>query len=200
MKTYTIKRCEGRVNWDAVDSLSVACVLWEEDCGIRMEQKICYDENAIYVNQRAYEQSIRAELTQPLSRVCEDSCMEFFFGFTEDGRYVNFECNPNGCIYVGFGGNREDRVRVIVEYEDAVFAVHPSREVDGWSLTYRIPLSFLRNFYPGLTLEPGRTLRANCYKCGDKTEKPHFLSWNAVTSEMPDFHRPCDFGCMILGE
>lgn len=200
MKTHRIPKIHGEPCWESIAPIAIDCVLWEPDCGIRMQQKLCYDENAIYVFQRAFERDIRAELTQPLSPVCEDSCMEFFFGFTEDGRYVNFECNPNGCIYLGFGGSRADRVRVVVEDEKARFSIQTRREADGWSLSYRLPLSFLRNFYPDLTLEAGRSLRANCFKCGDRTKNPHFLSWNPVTSETPDFHRPCDFGRMILGE
>ena len=37
-------------------------------------------------------------------------------------------------------------------------------------------------------------MRANFYKCGDKTLQPHFLSWSPIHSEKPDFHRPEDFG------
>ena len=48
------------------------------------------------------------------------------------------------------------------------------------------------------TLEPGKEIRANCYKCGDLTPKPHYLSWNPSTSANPDFHRPQDFGSMTL--
>ncbi|MBR5570284.1 MAG: hypothetical protein IKW10_05250 [Oscillospiraceae bacterium] len=45
---------------------------------------------------------------------------------------------------------------------------------------------------------PDVGIRANCYKCGDLTPKPHYLSWNPVTSPNPDFHRPQDFGLMTL--
>ena len=60
-------------------------------------------------------------------------------------------------------------------------------------------LSFLRQFYPSYTLEPGRVIRANCYKCGDLTDHPHYLSWNEVQSDTPSFHRPQDFGLLIFG-
>ena len=42
------------------------------------------------------------------------------------------------------------------------------------------------------------SVRANFYKCGDKTAHPHFLSWNPVVSSKPDFHRPECFGELIL--
>ena len=57
---------------------------------------------------------------------------------------------------------------------------------------------FLRALFPGYELVSGTVIRANCYKCGDLTVKPHYLSWNPVVNPTPDFHRSCDFGAMIL--
>ena len=31
-------------------------------------------------------------------------------------------------------------------------------------------------------------------KCGDDLTVPHFLSWNPIKTEKPDFHRPEFFG------
>jgi len=42
----------------------------------------------------------------------------------------------------------------------------------------------------------GKTVRANFYKCGDELQTPHFLSWNPVRTERPDFHRPDFFGVL----
>lgn len=30
----------------------------------------------------------------------------------------------------------------------------------------------------------------NFHKCGDKTSKPHFVPWNPVGTENPDYHQP----------
>lgn len=125
--------------------------------------------------------------------------MEFFFcPAADDDRYVNVEMNPNGCTHIGVGSGRADSVRVFPKDEDALFQKKASRTENGWELYYQIPVSFLRALFPGFCLEPGAVIRANCYKCGDRTAKPHYLSWNPVDSETPDFHRPCDFGTMIL--
>lgn len=173
-------------------------MLWEPDCGVRMEQKLCYDDTALYVFQRAWESDIRAECSAPLSPVHEDSCMEFFFSLTDDGRYVNFEINPNACMELGFGPNRRERVRLCHKSERETFRPVCTRTPDGWTAEYRIPLSFLRILYPEFSLRSGVSFRANCYKCGDKTVHPHFLAWNAVETAAPDFHRPEFFGKMIL--
>ena len=47
--------------------------------------------------------------------------------------------------------------------------------------------------------ERGLRLRGNFYKCGDATVQPHYLAWNPVTSAVPAFHRPEDFGEIVLG-
>ena len=198
MKSYVISRTSGTPDWNAVPPLHVDCVLWEPDCGVRMEQKLCYDDTALYVFQHAQESNVRAEYTAPLSPVHEDSCMEFFFSLTGDGRYVNFEINPNACMELGFGPDRHERVRLCHKAEKETFRPVCTRTPDGWTAEYRIPLSFLRILYPEFTLRSGVSFRANCYKCGDKTPRPHFLAWNAVETAAPDFHRPEFFGEMIL--
>lgn len=55
-----------------------------------------------------------------------------------------------------------------------------------WTLTVEIPFSILKidsNQLP-------KQLKANFYKCGDGTSKPHYVSWNPIALEKPDFHRP----------
>jgi hypothetical protein len=142
------------------------------------------------------EENIRAEYTAPLSRVCEDSCLEFFFMPEKDDRYFNFEINPNGCPYVGFGRSRQDRVVLYRRDAKQLFAIRTQKTPDGWEAAYRLPLSFLRLFWPDFSFTG--SLRANVYKCGEKTAREHYLSWNPCSSETPDFHRPADFGVMTF--
>ena len=58
---------------------------------------------------------------------------------------------------------------------------------------------FVRRFFPEFELRRGLRLRGNFYKCGDATVQPHYLAWNPVTSAVPAFHRPEDFGVIELG-
>ena len=199
MKEYTITRVLGIPDWNAIPALQVDESPWTPTAGIRMMQQICYDETGIHIHQRAWETEIRAEGTSPLSRVCEDSCMEFFFApVPEDGRYFKVEFNLNGCVFLGFGHGRHDSLRIVPEDIKTLFSVETERLEDGGEIFYTIPLSFLTQFYPGYTLEPGRVIHANCYKCGDLTPNPHYLLWNPSTSAVPDYHRPQDFGRMVL--
>ena len=172
---------------------------WLPDVGIRMTAQLCYDGSGLYIRQRAWEQNLRMEETEPLGSICQDSCMEFFFMPEGDDRYLNFEWNLNGCLCLGIGRGRNDRIRLVPQKPEELFAFHSETDAGGWHLEYRIPLDFLHEFYPSMELRPGLCLRANCFKCGDLTKQEHYLSWNIVTSAAPDYHRPCDFGKMVFG-
>ena len=144
------------------------------------------------------ESNPKREKTEHLQFVHEDSCVEWFVNFLPEkcDRYFNFEINPNGCLYIGFGHGRQDSTTLYRENMKELFDIRPQKTQDGWEVFYRIPLSFLRLFVPDFTFTGA--LHANVYKCGDLTEHRHFLSWNPVTSETPDFHRPQDFGLMLF--
>ncbi len=196
-KKYQILSVTGAPAWSAIPVLTVDRILWKPDCGIRACGQFCHDSAYLYVHLRAVEAAIRAEYTAPLSPVCRDSCLEFFFMPETEDRYFNFEINPNGCLYIGFGHGREDSTALCRSDMKQLFDIRTARLTDGWEAYYRIPLSFIRLFLPDFTFTGA--LRANVYKCGDMTEHEHYLSWNPVTSEAPDFHRPADFGLMTFG-
>ena len=195
-KTWQIRHVEGTPNWENIPELEVSEILWLPDCGIRAFGRFCYDDSFLRVRLRAVEENIRAELTAPLSRVCEDSCLEFFFMPEGETRYFHFEINPKGCLYIGFGHGREDSTILYPKNIRQLFEIQTEKTPDGWAVAYAIPLSFLRLFWPDFSFSG--TLRANVYKCGEQTVREHYLSWNPVRSETPDFHRPEDFGVMIF--
>ena len=194
--TYLIRSVSGAPSWETVPRLAIDRVLWTPDCGIRAAGQLCHDTEVLYVHLQAAEREIRAEYTAPLSRVCEDSCLEFFFMPENETRYFNFEINPNGCLWIGFGHGREDSTVLVPKNIPALFGIRTARTREGWEVFYRIPCSFLRLFWPDFTFSG--VLRANLYKCGEKTPEEHYLSWSPVSSETPDFHRPVDFGKMVF--
>ena len=193
---YRIRSAAGEPDWADVPELEAGRILWKPDCGIRAFGQFCYDAQFLFVHLRAVEENIRAEYTAPLSPVFRDSCLEFFFMPENEDRYFNFEINPNGCLHVGFGRGRGDRTVLYRRDMDTLFAIRPLKTPDGWEVFYLIPLSFLRLFWPDFTFTGN--LRANVYKCGDLTRQEHYLAWNPVASETPDFHRPQDFGLMTF--
>ena len=159
MREYIIKRISGTPNWNAVPQLQVDNHLWLPSEQIRVSAQIAYDEEALYVRMVAVEPDIRAEYTEPLSKVCEDSCMEFFFSpAADDDRYVNIEINPNCATHIGVGSCRADSVRILPKNEQELFQKKASLTADGWEVSYRIPVFFLRALFPGYHLESGAVI------------------------------------------
>ena len=144
----------------------------------------------------------KAEKTETNQEVYEDSCVEFFVSPADDGIYYNFEFNAIGTCLMGAGTGRHDRKRadpsVIAEIRRLASAGKgPISESNGdffWTLTLAIPFSTL--FHHRADFSEGRLFRANFYKCGDKLTVPHYLTWNPVGTEKPDFHRPEFFGSL----
>ena len=196
--TYTVKRVTAP-DWDAVPAVTLTHQRWLPPCDIAAKAQACHDGERLFVRMEARERDIRATLTGPLEPVCQDSCLEFFFApDPADKRYFNFEWNPLGTLYLGFGAERGSRVRQLVRDKDALFAPRPFRTADGWGIEFAIPASFIALYFPGFALRGEAA--GNFYKCGDRTERPHYLAWAKLTSDHPDYHRRQDFGTLRFGE
>ncbi len=199
MRSYTITKISGTPDWNAVPVMPIDNLLWTESCEVQAQGQLCWDENAIYVRLAAKETQIRAENRGRLDEVCEDSCLEFFLQPTEDGRYFNFEFNPNCALYLGIGTSISDLVRLVVRDQQELFAPKAQYTKDGWEITYEVPFSFIRRFFPDFEPKTGLQMRGNCYKCGDLTPNPHFLAWSPMSGDTPRFHHSPDYGALILG-
>ena len=78
------------------------------------------------------------------------------------------------------------------------------RQDDGSGAGHSVPAG-IHVLFPGpshlIGLDPANlphSIRANFYKCGDKTAHPHYLSWSPIDTPKPDFHRPDFFGELLL--
>lgn len=199
VRSYTVSRIEGEPDWDAIPTAEIDNQQWTAPVDIAAYAQLCYDDEAFYVRMRADEAEIRAEYPQSdlLANTYEDSCLEFFImPVPGDDRYLNFEFNPNCAVGVQIGAERANRTRLV--RTDDVYQAEATRTDGGWEITYRIPFDFIRQFYPGFTAESGLVLRGNFYKCGNLTANKHYLSWNPVDSDTPNFHLPESFGELVL--
>ncbi len=198
MNTYNIVMADGQ-SWDSVPALNMNHLLWTRETDVEAFAQLCYSQDALHVRLWARESDIRAEEHGPLGMPCEDSCLEFFFCPIEgDERYFNIEFNPNKCFYLGLGSGIDDLTRLLPPDATEIFRPFAARTTDGWELCYRIPGEFIRRFFPSFEIKPGVSMRANCYKCGDSTVKPHYLAWNPISGDVPAFHRPAEFGVMRI--
>jgi len=197
MRSYTIVRRSASGDWSNVPVLPIDNPLKFHDIThIQAQAQICYDDEALYVRMQAVEADIRAELTGPLDEICEDSCLEFFFCPMEgDSRYFNLEVNPNCAVYLGVGSNVHDLLRLIPE--EPTVLPRAERTEDGWFIEYAFPHEFVRRIFPDYAPAPGKSMRANCYKCGNLTVKTHYFAWQPVPDEGGfTFHCPEHFGIM----
>ena len=145
---------------------------------------------------------LRAMAMENNGPVWEDSCCEFFVGDPSDGTYYNFEMNCIGTLLAAKRRSREDarhftdaqHARIIKHSSLERRAYDISDEMAQWRTALCIPLSFIG--IDGNSLP--RSVRANFYKCADKSAHPHFLSWNPVEVAQPDFHRPEFFGELLF--
>ena len=194
--TYTVAYVK-TPDWEKIPAVTLTHTPWLTPCAIEAKAQACHDSEKLYVRMEAKESAILATLTGPLDQVCNDSCLEFFFApGANDARYFNFEWNPLGALYLGFGAERNSRVRQIVRDAKAQFDFRSFTTEDGWGVEYAIPASFIRMYMPEFTLSGEAA--CNFYKCGDKTEVPHYLAWSDLTGERPDYHRRWDFGTLIF--
>lgn len=194
--TYIVKKAD-TPDWTKIEAAALAHQPWLEPNDVQAYAQLCHDGEKLYVRMTAKERNIRATLTDPLSMVCNDSCLEFFFApDAADSRYLNFEWNPLGTLYLGFGGARETRVRQIVTDADALFAPKSFRMDGGWGIEFEISAEFVRRYFPAFLMSGEAA--GNFYKCGDETETVHYLAWSDLTSDTPDYHRRGDFGRLVF--
>lgn len=136
------------------------------------------------------------------SPVSQDSCVEFFVSPTCDNHYWNFEFN---CIGTANASHRSERANPTRLTDQELSMIErrcscgnrPFCEMEGlfsWNILVRIPLSLIGVEYHGTPV----VMKGNFYKCASATSAPHYLSWNPIDSPKPDFHRPQDFGNIIL--
>lgn len=168
--------------------------------GVRFN--IAWGENETYIKYYVRESNVKAEKSKTNEMVCEDSCVEFFVSPSDDGLYYNLEFNPIGTALMGSGHGRHDSTRADARIVDGIRRLTsmgdaPFGEISGdlqWTITLAIPLETFFHHQTGSL--KGKSFRANFYKCGDKLSNPHFVTWNPVGTEKPDYHRPEHFGIL----
>ena len=192
---YRIPGTRG-ADWSVPERVPLTHTGWLPESPVSAWFQACHDEQALYISMEAEEDDIRATLRGPLEQVCNDSCLEFFFApDSRDERYFNFEFNPLGTLYLGFGAGRPTRVRQIPQNPEP-FQIRTWREDRTWGVSFAVPASFVRLYFPEFRLS-GESC-GNFYKCGDQTSVPHYLAWAPLSCSSPDFHRRWDFGRLVF--
>lgn len=161
---------------------------------------IAYTDKEILLKYYITEEYFKAEKDETNQNVFEDSCVEFFVSPEDDGIYYNFEFNGIGTCLMGSGTGRENSARADANVISNIrrqtsVGISPVKERKGtfsWDITIAIP--FEAFFHHKVGSLKRKSFRANFYKCGDMLAVPHYLTWNPVEAEKPDFHQPGYFG------
>ena len=163
---------------------------------------LAYSDHEIFLKYYITEDYFKAEKTESNEMVCEDSCVEFFVSPENDGIYYNLEFNAIGTCLLGTGTGRENSTRakpaIISKIRRLTSAgKDPVSERKGkysWTLTIAVPFDVF--FHHSVKDLQGKTFRANFYKCGDNLTVPHYVTWNPVGTDKPDYHQPAYFGLL----
>ena len=162
--------------------------------------EVSNDHENLYLRWHVKGEQLRAATTADQGPVWEDSCVEFFCQVPGDKHYFNFETNCIGAMVASRRLGRDEEVQPLPPKEMALIqrrCTYPREAIaerDGlftWEVNLTIPLRLI--FRDRTPVFPQK-LRANFYKCADKTKKPHFVSWQPIALPHPDFHCPQFFG------
>lgn len=184
-----------------VPAQAVACNNWATDYPYapRVSFRAGHDGRHLYLVFQVEEAFTKAEVTEDNGAVWTDSAVEFFISFDDTG-YYNFEFNCIGRALLGFRKTKPDvthagrEIMALIGRESSLgSATFAERQGDNrWELRVTIPVeAFFAHRFASLD---GVRARANAYKCGDGLSKPHFLSWQPIRTEKPNFHVPEFFG------
>lgn len=167
---------------------------WPEKPEVTVE--VSNDNERLFLKWHVKGEQLRAVTTADQGPVWEDSCVEFFCQVPGDKHYFNFETNCIGAMVGSRRLSRDEDVQPLPSEEMALierkcsFPREAFEEKDGlfeWTVELAIPLKLI---FREKKIAFPQKLKANFYKCADKTKKPHFLSWQPIDLPKPNFHCP----------
>lgn len=199
----TVERAFGAVEAQPIDSCN-----WPTEFPYAPQASFRMFHTGTYLMLRfdVAERYTTALVTEDNGEVWTDSCVEFFIAPDSNG-YYNFEATSIGRLLLAHRTAREENVvhatpEVLAKVvRTTTLPCEPFAEREGdnrWSLTLAIPPEAL--FRHEMRCWDGVVARMNLYKCGDKLSHPHFLSWQPVGTEKPDFHRPEYFADALFAD
>ena len=186
-----------RQTLSTLESHAVGCVNWAEfPYAPEVSFRLAYSDRAVAVMFAVTEDHVRGIAMENNGPVWEDSCVEFFVQAPDGKHYTNFEMNCAGTMLAALRTSRHDPVKFNNEQFAPIRRITslPHEPIDSraegqsWWAMEVIPYEAFGY------LEKPESLRANLYKCGDKCDQPHFLSWSPIGLPKPDFHCPEWFG------
>lgn len=165
------------------------------------EAKMSYDDDFIYVIYRVKDRYVRSITEKINGPVWKDSAVEFFFSPEADNpiNYFNLEINCGGTPLLHHKKNRptvEDIQKIEIKASLPKVVDPEIKQPITWTISFKIPLNMLEKYTNVVRPKPGVAWRANFYKIAEINTNPHYITWNEVKNDKPQFHLPKFFGIL----
>lgn len=206
--TPTIAQIDSAFKENNIEFNAIDCVNWDGfSYTPDVKFAIAYSKDEIYIQYLVTENDVKAVYDQDQgSAPYKDSCVEFFCIPGEGGEYYNLELNCIGKGTFAGGAKRTERTKYGQDVLDQIrreatlgnkaFGIKTKADNNGEPYTWKVTAAIPVKLYALSDVAPlkGRTIKANFYKCGDDMPSKHYLSWNPIGTEKPNFHTPDYFG------
>jgi hypothetical protein len=207
-----MKGCWDGDIWRQANTLTVDC--FRPEGSGHQPQTFCrllYNEQNIFGIFRVEDQYVRCVQTGFQADVWKDSCVEFFVQPEKSAGYFNFEFNCGGALLTSYvkdptriDGRLQSYIPLTPEDDQQIrryAGLPPMVEPEVvtplvWMLEFSIPFRILEKYAGVIGEIKGRVWRANFYKCGNETSRPHWASWAPLSAR--NFHEPASFGRMAF--
>jgi len=110
--------------------------------------------------------------------------------------YMNFEMNSNGAFLASVRTDRNNKTHI--HELTTLPEVKAVKHDDFWIVETFFSFEQINALFGKCDFKKGDVIYGNFYKCGDKTQFPHFGMWSPINMPSPDFHQPKFFGELII--
>lgn len=162
--------------------------------------RMAFVENrGVYVTLVCEESNPKRDCREHQVPICQDSVMEAFFAFTQNGTvpenndlYMNYEMNANGMLYAKYGAGRKNRTFISAQHHK-LSACTAKIEKACWTVSFLLPKELLEQLGVWRMVEGGDTFYCNFYKISEDPSIEHYASYAPIESDVPNFHVPANF-------
>lgn len=197
---YNVKTIHGKEQIETCTPFAINHYMWDSTRKPKAYGWMGYLKGeGLFVKMVCEETNPKRVYQNPQDPVYEDSAMEIFLAFPEEGEalsnecmYTNFEINSNGAMLANYGAGRKHRYPVSAE-QYRLTGVKAEREEEKWYLEVLFPESYLNEICDFDSVKKGRSFYCNFYKIAEDDAIRHYGSFSPIESETPNFHLPVCF-------
>lgn len=201
-KTVDIDDQWNESGWKGIKSIKIRNYMGEIPAfKPKADVKMTYDNEFIYVIYRVKDRYVKSITEKINGPVWKDSAVEFFFSPEADNpiNYFNLEINCGGTPLLHHKKNRptvEDIQKIEIKASLPKVVDPEIKDPLTWTMSFKIPLNMLEKYTNVNRPAPGVSWRANFYKIAEINSNPHYITWNVVKNDKPQFHLPQFFGIL----